>query len=447
MLAQSRDCLEEEFSRPVESIMRCEDFKSNFARRLSNRYISRSPVSGPRQDSMLKLRLPDNREAPSNAPERIEPCPQLSKCCNMEQNGEASKPPDKSATKTSDIQRTEVNALNMEVETLRWQLAQTEANRQMHIALLKQIVTFLNRVKEHIECQKNDTKKDVPPARALPKSFNLADLPRSRSVLHVNKNIEYSISTTKKISTRKISKSISNVNGYKDCSAVWNQSKMSLVPENETGQKISEEMSRLITLANTVLSTKLPDLACACTENVDITAIKLDEDFVKGSDLHNLSSSTLNLIREDSSDGINVNCNSVIFNAPVNKLENELDRNLDDFTQSLPPIICDVEHTIKLFDKEHNRRCDIESPNGMPQNTVVKRNDYNAVSNFIEDESGFSSMSSFQEIGIPIISIIPPSPCKEVGYLEEIPDIIEENEKWKTNTLELDKQNVKVFWV
>lgn len=46
----------EEFSRPVESIMRCEDFKSNFARRLSNRYISRSPVVSPRQDTTLKLR-------------------------------------------------------------------------------------------------------------------------------------------------------------------------------------------------------------------------------------------------------------------------------------------------------------------------------------------------------------------------------------------------------
>lgn len=50
--------LDEEFSRPVESIMRCEDFKSNFARRLSNRYTSRSPVTAKRQSS-LKLRTAD----------------------------------------------------------------------------------------------------------------------------------------------------------------------------------------------------------------------------------------------------------------------------------------------------------------------------------------------------------------------------------------------------
>lgn len=59
MFMQAHDPMkgaEEEFSRPVESIMRCEDFKSNFARRLSNRYTTRSPVTVPRQDSALKLR-------------------------------------------------------------------------------------------------------------------------------------------------------------------------------------------------------------------------------------------------------------------------------------------------------------------------------------------------------------------------------------------------------
>lgn len=55
----------EEFSRPVESIMRCQDFKSNFARRLSNRYTSRSPVSSPKQDTALKLQPYENNTAES----------------------------------------------------------------------------------------------------------------------------------------------------------------------------------------------------------------------------------------------------------------------------------------------------------------------------------------------------------------------------------------------
>lgn len=97
---------------------------------------------------------------------------------------------------------------------------QTEANRQMHIALLKQIVTFLNRVKDHIECQKNESPHKEATLRPITHSFNLADLPRSKSVLHVNKNVEFT-TPTKKINSKKISKSISNVNGYKDCNGTW----------------------------------------------------------------------------------------------------------------------------------------------------------------------------------------------------------------------------------
>lgn len=93
----------------------------------------------------------------------------------------------------------------------------------MHIALLKQIVTFLNRVKEHIESQNEitKTKKNIVPGRFTASSFSTADLPRSRSVVHVNKNIEFTPNSAKKINTRKISKSICNVNGFIDCGKFW----------------------------------------------------------------------------------------------------------------------------------------------------------------------------------------------------------------------------------
>lgn len=100
---------------------------------------------------------------------------------------------------------------------------QTEANRQMHIALLKQVVTFLSRVKEHIECQNPEAGPNIEAEsrrECSPNAHTVVDLPRSRSVLHVNKH-EYSLIAGKKLSTRKISKSISNVNGFKDCSGVW----------------------------------------------------------------------------------------------------------------------------------------------------------------------------------------------------------------------------------
>ncbi|XP_041987307.1 uncharacterized protein LOC121739059 [Aricia agestis] len=433
--------MEDGFNRPVESIMQCEDFKSNFARKLSNRYTSRSVA---RQDSVFKLRLPEKQELLNSVTEIKETGAKFLRIIPSEKRiDEVVKPLDKSPKINPDIRRTEVNVLNMEVDTLRWQLAQTEANRQMHIALLKQIVSFLSRVKEHIEYQQNEP--EIITEKLYQKSLNITDLPRSRSVFHVNKNMEYSISPTKKISTRKISKSISNVNGQKDCTSIWSQSKISLVSESETGQKIAEEMSRLITLANTVLSTKLPDLACTCIEkNNDI--LQLTDNIRKESVIQNVSSGCLNLIEEDTADSITLetNCKSA-HNGGTNEIKETSTRIVNEFIMSESSLTCKLENDstgIKVFGNEQKiTQTGLESIENVVQ-TPDKRNDYRASSNFIEDESGFSSMSSFQEIGLPIINIIPPSPCKEVDFLKDIAD-----NKWKTNSIELDKQSVKVFWV
>ncbi|RVE46064.1 hypothetical protein evm_009288 [Chilo suppressalis] len=392
------------------------------------------------------------------APERIEDHSQLSKSV-MDQNGEMMKSPDRApASATSDPRCTEVTALHMEVDTLRWQLAQTEANRQMHIALLKQIVSFLNRVKDHIDNQKIESPRKET-TRISPRSFNAADLPRSRSVLHVNKNLEYSI-PAKKISAKKISKSISNVNGYKDCIGHRNLMACSLVSDKEISQKISEETLRLITLANTVLSTNLPDLACTCIDNLEDGINKTTETMAIGKEETKVNDTmeSLSLIEEDTTKAIIINSISNsehIYESINNKLIEVKDSTINDFIVSQSPLTCGLENdfaTFGLNEKERqtplSEKHAAEPVNGkILKSTHNKRNEFSHVTNFIEDESGFSSMSSFQEIGIPIISIIPPSPCKEVSYIDEIPDILNEHGNWKTDTLELDKQTVKVFWV
>lgn len=434
--------LDEGFSRPVESIMRCEDFKSNFARRLSNRYSSRSAVVTKRQNS-VKLR-PPRQEAVDDAPERIEQCSQLSKIRTSEQNGEIVKPPDKSM-KNHNIRDTEVTALNMAIDTLRWQLTQTEANRQMHIALLKQVVTFLSRVKEHIECQSPDTGSTVEavPHREASPSSRSVDLPRSRSVLHVNKHV-YALNTDKRLSARKISKSINNVNGVKDSNGVWNQSKLSLSSDTDSSQKITEEISRLITLANTVLSTKIPDLSCNCSDSNDVSK----NDSLPNDDIleDNESNPALNLIDEETTNAFILNTiydSEDAFNDLANKYSDVKDE-FTDFIVSSSPLSCGLENDFAGININQKDEIKTTESKTRPMN---KRSEYNHVANFIEDESGFSSMSSFQEIGIPIISIIPPSPCKEVGYIEELTNILDGNEKWKSEAVDLDKQSVKVFWV
>ncbi|VVC93784.1 unnamed protein product [Leptidea sinapis] len=369
-------------------------------------------------------------------PDRVEQCTQLSENSGLLENGEIVKPPDKAMKKGNDIQVTEVNALHLEVETLRWQLAQTEANRQMHIALIKQLVTFLSRVQEHISCQNNEP---IVKSRAISKMtsrvLNLTDMPRSRSVLHVNNGPEYS-SPTKKINTRKFSKSISNVNGFNDCNNIWNHSHLTLVPENETATKLSEEMTRLITLANTVLSTNIPNLACAYSDNGNESSLTNEEEESK----QNMS---VELLKTGESIDSNVCETGYKITISV-----EPEKDLMDLFK-VSDISINSDHT-----NDFNKKTETEDYPNQPDVRTDKisintKSDFISLSNYIEDESGFSSMNSFQEIGIPIISIIPPSPSKEISYLDRIPNIYneKEEEKWKSDSVEYDKQNVKVFWV
>lgn len=216
-------------------------------------------------------------------------------------------------------------------------------------------------------------------------------------------------------------------------------SKLSLTPENETSQKISEEMSRLINLANTVLSTKLPDLSSTCTDNATnilTSQLKIDDSTLNDIKKSKDSVVALALIEEDNTFEIN--------GTQMSDLQGPY---FDDF--AIKPLNFDKSDegvNIKLNEVNYSApRAESES-NALRKISIDRKNDFNS-SHFMEDESGFSSMNSFQDIGIPIISIIPPSPCKELGYMVDMPDIIEDSEKWKTDTIELEKQPVKVFWV
>lgn len=199
-------------------------------------------------------------------------------------------------------------------------------------------------------------------------------------------------------------------------------------------------MSRLINLANTVLSTNLPDLSTTCNDNTtNIVTSSLKVDDYTLSDIKKLEDSAvaLTLIEED-----NI---LEMHGIQTSELQGPY---FDDFAMKPPNLDKSDESVINIKINEVNysaTRAESEK-NVMRKISIDRKNDFNS-SQFMEDESGFSSMSSFQDIGIPIISIIPPSPCKELGYMVDMPDIIEDSEKWKTDTIELEKQPVKVFWV
>lgn len=221
--------------------------------------------------------------------------------------------------------------------------------------------------------------------------------------------------------------------------------KLFSTPEEESTQKISEEMTRLITLANTVLSTKLPDLTFTYSEPDYASISKISDDKSQKND----SISSLNLTDEDITNAfiLNTICDSEdTFNGTTNEFIEAKFGAMNDFILSPSPLpISGLENHFPNVQKVDSSTAKADAST-KTQKFMDKKNEYNHEANFIEDESGFSSMSSFQEIGIPIISIIPPSPCKDVSYIDDITDILEDT-KWKTDPVDLNKQSVNVFWV
>lgn len=171
-----------------------------------------------------------------------------------------------------------------------------------------------------------------------------------------------------------------------------NNSMLALAPENNSNQKISEEITRFVCLANTVLGTKLPELSCCCTDQeVERARAALRATF-------------------DAND----------IPTPINLIKNSC--------------VADTSTSAELTEAKITAL-----------NMIEKHNEYEGYS-FIEDESGFSSMSSFQEIGIPIISIIPASPCEEVcagATVASVPPAPAEGNTTATSTA----ASVHVFWV
>ncbi|KAI8430572.1 hypothetical protein MSG28_000794 [Choristoneura fumiferana] len=215
-------------------------------------------------------------------------------------------------------------------------------------------------------------------------------------------------------------------------------------------------MSRLIALANTVLSTKLPDLTCACSDLSNVSNASKISATIEKTESRGMSSSTMDLIEEDVTANtlvIRTDCySSDLYKGLPSTPVDADDPSLEELITVPSVQSCDLENgfaEIKLGDKEQRSPLSENKSNNKTSRTFSnnRRLDFNNKhNNFIEDESGFSSMSSFQEIGIPIISIIPPSPCKEVAYVDDIPEIMEEAGNWK-NEIELNNQAVKVFWV
>lgn len=240
---------------------------------------------------------------------------------------------------------------------------------------------------------------------------------------------------------------------------------------------IHEEIARLINLANSVMSTKLPDISCNCdepkseAENPKVLnnngSLEPDFPMVDLTTKKNYKTTfdgRFELIKE-------------VFSARLDKYDAE------EYTKKIEGIIGELSTPSSDYndnkggtaeDKNMNENAENytfrqggdnevyndnkhgtvagETTNNMP-NVVKNTTDVaiNDKASYAEGESGFSSMTSFQDIGIPIINVSPPTPeSKEEQEKKASPavdfNLLEEMETWGAQDLD-HEQAMNVFWV
>ncbi|XP_059612899.1 uncharacterized protein LOC132259336 [Phlebotomus argentipes] len=259
----------------------------------------------------------------------------------------------------------EMMILQNKVDTLKWQMQQIESSRQMYRALMESVAHFLKRCHTSLDAMQQESLSrsksalQIDPAE-LPMSSsptrprsttNMSDLeitlPR-RNILSDMNESTYSIQT------------VSSYSNFRDFT--WRRTPRHSSVQNQTPgttmdtEKLSQEAFRLLRNVNNLLNTHEPMLA-----NTEPTI-------------------------DDSLFFLTTPAKNLLF---AHKLDSRESRSSLRSTSDSNSTASSKPET----DEEMPER-----PSPIPcQSSILKPG-------CIEDESGFSSMSSFQEIGLPLIS-------------------------------------------
>ncbi|KAG7189496.1 hypothetical protein KM043_017190 [Ampulex compressa] len=394
--------------------------------------------------------------------------------------------------------------LQTQVDTLQWQLKQTEANRLMYRSLMEQVVRFLDRARKSLDIlhEKNNP-KDKSSSGRVPRSRSVhavhADSSPSRGTSTSSSSSSGSSRFTRAKSVTQISagstsfreftwsvlrrndpvhctpprnKAIQDLNKTHEGVVYRRPKQIELDPDDVPPEKLSQEAFRLMRTVQSLLSMREPDLArITPTEDGSSpspveahhheASLPLQTDsFVNSTTLQDAAyvgcSSSDRGNESSSTEGDNRTC----FPKSLRN-STEVDRNLQNL---LPGVRRSLDSTSlnsgssKATEEElretmngsivERDRMFVGTPTSTPVRRTKKvdkkepgrssRSKPTASVSSAEDESGFSSMSSFQEVGLP--TVLPISPIKgchtEIG-LPEVPLEKTRHRRWSSTPAEM----------
>ncbi|XP_018324726.1 uncharacterized protein LOC108736696 isoform X2 [Agrilus planipennis] len=288
--------------------------------------------------------------------------------------------------------------LKSQLETLQWQLKQTEESRQMYQAVMKQVVAFLERAHrslEHLGTRLiNNGKQNVV------RSLSQHEVSASSEEQHQPQDA--------------LEKSNKDHTAYRDFT--WRRRKKEQAsPEEIPPEKLSQEAFRLLRTAESLLNTREPDLVHLATITTNrspspaTSAHHYDSSFSspeKHFQRPPFAASSPQLACSEGSLSRKavlrrqhaLKCNSFHAETLSNKSSDSHDFDPKDFV---------FANEIRT---NSSRRASISSQRSSAINVKKRTEPETSVTppmssvSSAEDESGFSSMNSFQELGIPVVS-------------------------------------------
>ncbi|XP_051162654.1 uncharacterized protein LOC127282456 [Leptopilina boulardi] len=401
--------------------------------------------------------------------------------------------------------------LQTQVNTLQWQLKQTESNRQMYRSLMEQVVRFLDRTRKSLDIlHEKSSAKDkgrVPRSRSVhtvhiepspspgasttsSSSSESSRFTRAKSVNQISpspsllKDFTWSVlrrndsihSTTPRF---KIAASKQDLNKTHDGVVYRRPKQHEHDPDLVPPEKLSQEAFRLMRTVQSLLAMRDPDLM-KMTSMENNGSITLSDDHQHHNNNHHHHEMSLSMqpnnfansttlpetsfvSDHDSSDRGNESCNETennnnrtICKNSTNTIDNANDnlsllprarRSLDATSLNSgsskttdDEVLTNTDNfvVVESISKRDFFTGESRSIKKIEKDVKIRPKPSNSVSS-AEDESGFSSMSSFQEVGLP--SAIPfSSPVKgchtEVG-LPEVPLDKVRHRRWSSTPAEI----------
>ncbi|KAJ8947371.1 hypothetical protein NQ314_008620, partial [Rhamnusium bicolor] len=270
--------------------------------------------------------------------------------------------------------------VHSKLETLQWQLKEIQKSREMYRAVMQQVVTFLEKAHHSLELLGSRINRK----HSVPRSKSEHQIAMENSRGHND-----SSTLTPGLS------SIDDYMAYKDFSRRQNKEK-DPSPEEVPPEKLAKEAFRLLRTAQSLLNTREPDLAQIHNQpenDIEFLAQIAREFPTPEPKPQRATSFSLSpkLIQPETVSKI-----STAFNRKLSLQLSEVRRSSvsKQIIKNVDSARGSVAESDTEFFIEGNQKSKSDKSNSPAAGSISS----------VEDESGFSSMNSFQEVGLPFVN-------------------------------------------